>query len=154
MHQKKCSKLLKNVWFKHVAESKWNIKPNFRPKFFPIDFPHSGSEKGTYVNDSEVLERLVEVEIKVDVRATPYQVRDQWRPWIREEMEGFLDKIKKLGAKGTNYDLIPRFPLDLVSEEKKEEILVAEGAARDINAHFAIIDHFCRVSAPRKVTNK
>ena len=88
------------------------------------------------------------------MRATPYQARDQWRPWIREEMEGFLEKIKGLGAKGTNYSLIPRFPLDLVSAEKKEEILVAEGAARDINAHFAIIDHFCRVSAPRKVTNK
>ena len=47
----------------------------------------------------------------MDVRATPYQARDQWRPWIREEMEGFLEKIKELGARGTNYNLIPRGPI-------------------------------------------
>ena len=39
-----------------------------------LDCGHSGSGKGTYVNDGEVLKRLVELDIKVDVRATPYQV--------------------------------------------------------------------------------
>ena len=38
-----------------------------------LDCGHSGSGKGTYVNDSEILKRLVQLEIKVDVRATPYQ---------------------------------------------------------------------------------
>ena len=40
-----------------------------------LDCGHSGDAKGTFVNDVGVLETLVQLEIKVDVRATPYQGR-------------------------------------------------------------------------------
>ena len=84
-------------------------------------------------------------------------MRDERRPWIRQEMEGFLAKIKTLNSTyGASYSLVSRDPMPPgATPEKREEILGAEGAARDIHAHFAIIDHFCGISpGPLKIGTK
>ena len=76
-------------------------------------------------------------------------------------MEGFLAKIKRLNsywlnANDASYSLVSRDPMPPgVTPDKREEILGAEGAARDIHAHFAIIDHFCEISpGPLKIGTK
>ena len=56
-----------------------------------LDCGHSGSGKKTYVNDSEVLERLVQLDIKVDVRATPYQGLNSVETfWLEKWLELFV----------------------------------------------------------------
>ena len=83
-------------------------------------------------------------------------MRDQGRPWIRQEMECFLAKIKALNANVASYSLVSRDPMPAgVTPEEREEKLEAEGAARDIHAHFAIIHHFCEINpGPLKIGTK
>ena len=59
-----------------------------------LDCGHSGSGKKTYVNDSEVLERLVQLDIKVDVRATPYQGLNSVETfWLEKWLELLSDSV-------------------------------------------------------------
>ena len=62
-----------------------------------LDGGHAGGKK-TWVTDEEVLKRLAQMTLTLDVRVTPYQVRDERRPWIRQEEKRFTGILTRLGA--------------------------------------------------------
>ena len=62
-----------------------------------LDGGHNGG-KDIWLTDKKILEAIVEKKISVDVRVTPYQVRNQNRPWIRREEKLFTGTLQRLGA--------------------------------------------------------
>ena len=57
----------------------------------------NGGQANAYVTDEDVLFHLAHNVPKVYVHVTPYQVRDEARPWIRKEEGRFVAQLKSLG---------------------------------------------------------
>jgi len=62
-----------------------------------LDGGHNGG-KDIWPINKDLLSQLVLKNIVVDVRVTPYQVRNPNRPWIKREEKIFSESLKKLGA--------------------------------------------------------
>lgn len=62
-----------------------------------LDGGHPGN-KDTWITDETILESFVKMGIDIHVHVTPYEVRDDNRPWIRIEEEFFTDTLRKKGA--------------------------------------------------------
>ncbi|XP_051174261.1 mitochondrial protein C2orf69 homolog [Leptopilina boulardi] len=62
-----------------------------------LDGGHPG-KKDTWITDEKILESFIKMEIDIHVHVTPYEVRDENRPWIRIEEEIFTDILQKKGA--------------------------------------------------------
>jgi len=62
-----------------------------------LDGGHNGG-KDIWPTDKKLLEILYEKKIKVDVRVSPYQIRNSHRPWIGREEKVFTGTLKRLGA--------------------------------------------------------
>jgi len=63
-----------------------------------LDGGHNGGQ-GIWPTDKKLLETLVDKNISVDVRVTPYQVKNTNRPWIGREEKSFTSTLSRLGAK-------------------------------------------------------
>lgn len=63
-----------------------------------LDGGHNGGQ-GIWPTDKKLLETLVDKNISVDVRVTPYQVKNTNRPWIGREEKSFTSTLIRLGAK-------------------------------------------------------
>lgn len=57
----------------------------------------NGGHANAYVTDEDVLFHLAQNVPKVRVHVTPFQVRDDARPWIRKEQGRFVAQLKSLG---------------------------------------------------------
>ena len=62
-----------------------------------LDGGHNGG-KDIWITDKRLLKSLVDKNIKIDVRVTPYQVKNSNRPWIAKEEKLFTSTLHKLGA--------------------------------------------------------
>ena len=62
-----------------------------------LDGGHNGG-KDIWPTDKKLLEVLVEKKISVDVRVSPYQVKNPLRPWLGREEKLFTGTLKRLGA--------------------------------------------------------
>uniref|UniRef100_A0A147BGV5 Uncharacterized protein n=1 Tax=Ixodes ricinus TaxID=34613 RepID=A0A147BGV5_IXORI len=61
-----------------------------------LDGGHSGGSN-TWVTKEVVLKAFAQLDIKVNIHVTPYQVLCNSRPWIGKEEKGFREMLKKLG---------------------------------------------------------
>uniref|UniRef100_V5H2P9 Putative conserved secreted protein n=1 Tax=Ixodes ricinus TaxID=34613 RepID=V5H2P9_IXORI len=61
-----------------------------------LDGGHSGGSN-TWVTKEVVLKAFAQLNIKVNIHVTPYQVLCNSRPWIGKEEKGFREMLKKLG---------------------------------------------------------
>lgn len=62
-----------------------------------LDGGHGGP-KNTWITSRSLLETLTRLNINLHVHVTPYQVKDERRPWIRKEEKTFTELLKKFGA--------------------------------------------------------
>ncbi|XP_064455889.1 mitochondrial protein C2orf69 homolog [Ornithodoros turicata] len=62
-----------------------------------LDGGHSGGSN-TWVTKEVILKCLLQLDIKVDIHVTPYQIRCASRPWIGKEEKLFYDTLKRLGV--------------------------------------------------------
>ena len=62
-----------------------------------LDGGHNGG-KDIWPTDKKLLEGLVAKKIAIDVRVSPYQVKNPNRPWIKREEKLFTGTLKRLGA--------------------------------------------------------
>ena len=63
-----------------------------------LDGGHNGGSD-IWLTDKTVLQTLVDLDIQVDVRVTPYQVNNPNRPWIGKEEKLFRSLLTRLGGK-------------------------------------------------------
>ena len=63
-----------------------------------LDGGHNGGSD-IWLTDKTVLQTLVDLDIQVDVRVTPYQVHNPNRPWIGKEEKLFRSLLTRLGGK-------------------------------------------------------
>ncbi|KAK8743809.1 hypothetical protein OTU49_001277 [Cherax quadricarinatus] len=69
-----------------------------------LDGGHAGGSK-TWITAPAILKSLAALKhINIFIHVTPYQVRDEQRPWIRKECKAFYDILRRAGAK-VNYSL-------------------------------------------------
>ncbi|XP_050419240.1 mitochondrial protein C2orf69 homolog isoform X1 [Patella vulgata] len=68
--------------------------------FYWLDGGHSGG-KNTWVTDSSALQALAQLDTKIHVHVTPYQIKDEMRSWIGKEEKQFIKTLKKYGANVT-----------------------------------------------------
>ena len=90
-----------------------------------LDGGHSGDD-GAWVTDGAVISALANqnfVNIYFSIHVTPYQVRDEHRPWKREEMVKFIELLRE--RKMSFY-----------------ERLYFEDEAKSITNHFKILSDF------------
>ena len=64
-----------------------------------LDGGHAGHGEPTWVVDANVLSSLKATNIEVDVHVTPYQVKDEMRPWKGKEYRKFINAMKRLELK-------------------------------------------------------
>ena len=57
----------------------------------------NGGQANAYVTDEDVLFHLAQNVPKIRVHVTPYQVKDDTRPWIKKEEQKFVAQLKSLG---------------------------------------------------------
>ena len=62
-----------------------------------LDGGHNGGAD-IWLTDKKILQTLVDLNIQVDVRVTPYQVNNPNRPWIGKEEKLFRNILTRLGA--------------------------------------------------------
>ncbi|CAH1119351.1 unnamed protein product [Phaedon cochleariae] len=62
-----------------------------------LDGGHAGG-KNTWITSKPLLETLANLRISIHVHVTPYQIKDDHRPWIRKEEKLFSETLKKFGA--------------------------------------------------------
>ncbi|XP_066252133.1 mitochondrial protein C2orf69 homolog isoform X2 [Euwallacea similis] len=62
-----------------------------------LDGGHSGG-KNTWVGNHAILDTLCSLNINVHVHVSPYQIRDDRRPWIKKEEKSFRDYLSKHGC--------------------------------------------------------
>ena len=62
-----------------------------------LDGGHNGG-KDIWPTDKKLLEVIVDKNISVDVRVSPYQVKNPLRPWLGREEKLFTGTLKRLGA--------------------------------------------------------
>ncbi|KAG7157819.1 UPF0565 protein C2orf69 homolog isoform X2 [Homarus americanus] len=64
-----------------------------------LDGGHAGGSN-TWITSPFILKSLAALtHINIHIHVTPYQVRDDQRPWIRRECKAFNDILKRAGAK-------------------------------------------------------
>ncbi|XP_069194352.1 mitochondrial protein C2orf69 homolog isoform X2 [Procambarus clarkii] len=64
-----------------------------------LDGGHAGGSK-TWITTPTILKFLASLKhINIHIHVTPYQVRDEQRPWIRKECKAFYDILRRAGAK-------------------------------------------------------
>ena len=63
-----------------------------------LDGGHNGG-KDIWLTDRALLQTVVDLDIQVDVRVTPYQVSNPNRPWIGKEEKVFRNLLTRLGAR-------------------------------------------------------
>lgn len=66
-------------------------------KIMWLDGGHSGG-KDTWITSPSILSSLAALNIMVDIHITPYQIKDDRRPWIGREEKQFHTVLKKLGV--------------------------------------------------------
>lgn len=55
-----------------------------------MDAGHNAKDQPVWINDSDILKWIAaETKCKVDIRLSPYQIKDQRRPWIGKQEEIF-----------------------------------------------------------------
>jgi hypothetical protein len=87
-----------------------------------LDGGHSGGSH-TWITDKDVLASLGRrSNLTVDIRVTPYQVRDPSRPWIGREESTFSTTLQTL-----------------MNERVKRRLYFADAEA-DLSHHFQVID--------------
>ncbi|XP_065053900.1 uncharacterized protein LOC135682791 [Rhopilema esculentum] len=57
----------------------------------------NGGQANAYVTDEDVLFHLAQNVPKIRVHVTPYQMKDESRPWIEKEKRKFVAQLKSLG---------------------------------------------------------
>ena len=57
----------------------------------------NGGHANAYVTDEDVLFQIAHNVPKVRVHVTPYQIKDESRPWIEKEEKKFVSQLKSLG---------------------------------------------------------
>ncbi|KAH0950455.1 hypothetical protein HN011_005610 [Eciton burchellii] len=62
-----------------------------------LDGGHNGS-KDTWITDQDILESFAKLKINAHIHVTPYQIRDKFRPWIREEENKFNETLQSMGT--------------------------------------------------------
>ena len=62
-----------------------------------LDGGHNGG-KDIWPTDKKLLEIIVDMKISVDVRVSPYQVKNPNRPWIKREEKIFTGTLQRMGA--------------------------------------------------------
>lgn len=88
-----------------------------------LDGGHAGG-RDTWITSPSILKSLAARQhITIHIHVTPYQVRDEFRPWIGKECKSFHDILRRAGAK-VNYSL--HF------EEEAPTLLL----------HFNVLNHF------------
>ena len=63
-----------------------------------LDGGHNGGAD-IWLTDKTILQTLVDLNIEVEVRVTPYQVNNPNRPWIGKEEKMFRSILTRLGAR-------------------------------------------------------
>ena len=63
-----------------------------------LDGGHNGGNN-TWITLDEELKTLAKTGIEVEVHVTPYQMKDIRRPWIGQEQEMFVKKLKDFGVR-------------------------------------------------------
>ncbi|XP_066147248.1 mitochondrial protein C2orf69 isoform X2 [Euwallacea fornicatus] len=92
-----------------------------------LDGGHSGG-KNTWVTDHAVLDTLCSLNINVHIHVTPYQIRDDRRPWIQKEEKSFRYYLSKHGCnidRKMHFEAITPSVLvhfDVLNEFKKYEV--------------------------------
>jgi len=66
-------------------------------KMIWLDGGHSGHED-TWITSNPILKNFAKMGISVDVHITPYQIKDERRPWLRREEKIFSGQLQKFGA--------------------------------------------------------
>ena len=90
-------------------------------KMFWLDGGHSGRQE-TWVTSENVLQSLLNTNISVHVIVTPYQMKDDLRPWVECDKKKFVETLCKLGVKVA------------------EKYLFAD-KMRTLDNHFSVIQH-------------
>lgn len=100
-----------------------------------LDGGHSG-EEGVWITDSEIIDAFVDLKLNIlfSLFVTPYQVKDEHRPWKGEEMKQF---VKLLKEKQINLN----------------EELYFENEKKSIENHFKILSEFDSTSILRSLTS-
>ncbi len=104
-----------------------------------LDGGHNGRRADVYLADPAVLEFLVRSGVAVDVRVSPYQVRDEKRPWIGKEERKFSRGLKSRGCSVTRMLITSHEEKDLFQLEENGPIYVGE-EDKEIDVHFSVID--------------
>ena len=86
----------------HTLSSTSKDEENELMKFFLqtekiswLDGGHNGG-KYTWITDDFVLSSLInKTNISIDIRVTPYQIRDKYRPWIMQEESRFFSCLSE-----------------------------------------------------------
>ncbi|KAG0714532.1 UPF0565 protein C2orf69 [Chionoecetes opilio] len=69
-----------------------------------LDGGHAGG-RNTWITSPTILKSLAaQQHINIHIHVTPYQVRDEFRPWIGKECKSFYDILRRAGAR-VNYCL-------------------------------------------------
>ncbi|XP_045131605.1 UPF0565 protein C2orf69 homolog isoform X9 [Portunus trituberculatus] len=64
-----------------------------------LDGGHAGG-RNTWITSHSILKSLAaQQQISIHIHVTPYQVHDEFRPWIGKECKSFYDILKRAGAK-------------------------------------------------------
>ncbi|KAJ2947250.1 hypothetical protein O0L34_g16959 [Tuta absoluta] len=91
-----------------------------------LDGGHAGG-KNTWITARSLLETLTRLDINVYVHVSPYQVKDEGRPWIGREEKQFTGLLNKLGARVQRY------------------LHEGPGGPQNLLMHFEVLDKFKRV---------
>ncbi|KAI5634451.1 hypothetical protein NE865_12877 [Phthorimaea operculella] len=91
-----------------------------------LDGGHAGG-KNTWITARSLLETLTRLDISVYVHVSPYQVKDEGRPWIGREEKQFTGLLNKLGARVQRY------------------LHEGPGGPQNLLMHFEVLDKFKRV---------
>ncbi|XP_014481358.1 PREDICTED: UPF0565 protein C2orf69 homolog isoform X1 [Dinoponera quadriceps] len=62
-----------------------------------LDAGHNGP-RNTWITEQSVLRSFAKLKINTHIHVTPYQVRDTYRPWIREEENCFNENLQRMGV--------------------------------------------------------
>ena len=90
-----------------------------------LDGGHNGG-KDIWLTDKTVLQTLVDLNIEVEVRVTPYQVHNTNRPWIGKEEKLFRSLLTRLGARVKRRLYSDEEPACIENHFKVIESLVAD----------------------------
>lgn len=87
-----------------------------------LDGGHSGG-RNTWVTKEVILKALVQLDIKVNVHVTPYQIRCASRPWIGKEEKLFTETLRRLG-------------MDVVRQVHYDDVMPS------LELHFQLLEDF------------